>query len=461
MSPLGEFILTIHFTNENLYNLTSTLVTGDSMRYIPNVSEQESMLNQMNMTMDDLFKDIPENLEAEIPLPPPLSDLEVSRKIEATAQKNKEMLSFLGSGCYNHYIPSHIKELLSRSEFYTAYTPYQPEISQGMLQALFEYQSLICDLTGMDVCNSSNYDWATALAEAALLCERSTGSTKFVVPDLLSPFRERVLTTLAPDLEIVKVSHDERGFIDLEDLKEKVKSAGGVYIEQPSFYGFLHENLPSVGEIVHDASALFVVGVDPISLGCINPERSADIIIGDGQGLGLPQNFGGPLLGIFACKKDLLRKMPGRVIGMTESKSGERGFVMTLQTREQHIRREKATSNICTNQALCAVAAAMYLATMGKQGLKKVAELCMRNANYTMRKINDIPGFESPIFDVVHFKEFTVRHPHYEKVHDHLLRNGIQGGFMVNNTTAIYCVTEMHSKTDIETLVTTLEGFYV
>ena len=431
------------------------------MRYIPNVSEQELMLNQMNMTMEDLFKDIPDHLKGEIPLQPPLSDLEVSRKVEATVQKNKNMLSFLGSGCYNHYIPSHIKELLSRSEFYTAYTPYQPEISQGMLQALFEYQSLICDLTGMDVCNSSNYDWATALAEAALLCERSTGSKKFVVPDLLSPFRKRVLTTLAPDLEVVTVSHDERGHIDLEDLKEKVAHAGGVYVEQPSFYGFLHENLSSVGDIVHDASALFAVGVDPISLGCINPESSADIIIGDGQGLGLPQNFGGPLLGIFACKKALLRKMPGRVIGMTESESGERGFVMTLQTREQHIRREKATSNICTNQALCAVAAAMYLATMGRQGLKEVAELCMRNANYTMRKINDIPGFESPIFNAPHFKEFTVCHPQYKNVHTHLLRNNIQGGFMVNDTTAIYCVTEMHSTHDIDALVTALEGFHV
>ncbi|MBU7015727.1 MAG: aminomethyl-transferring glycine dehydrogenase subunit GcvPA [Theionarchaea archaeon] len=431
------------------------------MRYIPNVSEQELMLKQMNMTMEDLFKDIPHHLKREIPLHPPLSDLEVSRRIEATVKKNKTMLSFLGSGCYNHYIPSHIKELLSRSEFYTAYTPYQPEISQGMLQALFEYQSLICDLTGMDVCNSSNYDWATALAEAALLCERSTGSKKFVVSDLLSPFREKVLTTLAPDLEVVKVSHDTRGHIDLEDLKKKVAHAGGVYVEQPSFYGFLHENLSSVGEIAHDASALFTVGVDPISLGCISPEHSADVIIGDGQGLGLPQNFGGPLLGIFACRKALLRKMPGRVIGMTESESGERGFVMTLQTREQHIRREKATSNICTNQALCAVAAAMYLATMGKQGLREVAELCMRNAGYTMQKINEIPGFESPIFDAPHFKEFTVRHPQYAKVHEHLLRHNIQGGFMTDKTTAIYCVTEMHTALDIDALVTGLEGFHV
>lgn len=431
------------------------------MRYIPNVPKEKEMLQQMNRSMDDLFSDIPDNLKKDIALPLPLSDLDVTGKIKNITEKNKKMLSFLGAGCYNHYIPSHIKELLSRSEFYTAYTPYQPEISQGMLQALFEYQSLICDLTGMDVCNSSNYDWGTALAEAALLCERVVGTQKFVMPAIVSPFREKVLKTFAPDFNIVKVNHDHRGQINLEDLKENVKGAAGVYVEQPSFYGFFQKDLKAVGEIAHDSNALFVVGVDPISLGVVEPERSADIVIGDGQGLGLPQNFGGPLLGIFACKKALIRKMPGRVIGMTESASGERGFVMTLQTREQHIRREKATSNICTNQALCAVAAAMYLATMGKQGLKKVAEICLRNAHYTMRKINEIAGFESPVFDAVHFKEFTVRHSEYRKVHDHLLANSIQGGYILDDTTALYCVTEMHTKSDIQTLLDTLEGFHV
>ncbi len=430
------------------------------MRYIPNVSEEKAMLQQITMTTDDLFSDIPSNLKKNIKLPPPSSDLEVTREMENLKNKNKKVLSFLGAGCYNHYIPSHIKELLSRSEFYTAYTPYQPEISQGMLQALFEYQSLICDLTGMDVCNSSNYDWGTSLAEAALLCERATGKQKFVIPDLISPHREKVLKTYVPD-SVTKVAHDERGQIDLEDLKEKAKDASGIYVEQPSFYGFFHEDLKSVGEIAHDNNALLIIGTDPVSLGIIEPERTADIIIGDGQGLGLPQNFGGPLLGIFACKKELLRKMPGRIIGMTESASGEKGFVMTLQTREQHIRRERATSNICTNQALCAVAAAMYLATMGKQGLKKVAEICLQNAHYTMRKINELSGFESPVFGSVHFKEFTVRHPQYKKVHKYLLKNGIQGGFILDDTTALYCVTEMHTKSDIQKLLTTLEGFHV
>lgn len=431
------------------------------MRYIPNVSEEETMLSQIQMSMDDLFSDIPDTLKKDIALPPPLSDLEVTQKIYALNRKNKNVLSFLGAGCYNHYIPSHIKELLSRSEFYTAYTPYQPEISQGMLQALFEYQSLICDLTGMDVCNSSNYDWSTSLAEAALLCERVTGKKKFLIPDIISPFRENTLKTYTPDSEIVAVSHDQRGQINLEDLKEKVQNASGVYIEQPSFYGFFQEDLKAAGEIAHDNNALLVVGVDPISLGLIEPERSADIIIGDGQSLGLPQNFGGPLLGIFACKKGLLRRMPGRIIGLTESASQEKGFVMTLQTREQHIRREKATSNICTNQALCAVAAAMYLSTMGKNGLKKVAEICMRNAHYTMKKINEIKGFESPVYDSTHFKEFTVRHPDYRKVHEHLLENSIQGGYILDGTTALYCVTEMHAQSDIQNLLETLEGFHV
>jgi glycine dehydrogenase subunit 1 len=430
------------------------------MRYIPNVSEEKEMLSQISMSMEDLFSDIPDTLKKDILLPPPLSDLEVTREIENMVEKNKKMLSFLGAGCYNHYIPSHIKELLSRSEFYTAYTPYQPEISQGMLQALFEYQSLICDLSGMDVCNSSNYDWATSLAEAALLCKRVVKTNKFVIPALVSPFREMVLKTFVPDVDIVKIGHNARGQINLEELKENVKDAAGVYVEQPSFYGFLQEELKAVGEIAHDNDALFVVGVDPLSLGIIEPEK-ADIVIGDGQGLGLPQNYGGPLLGIFACKRALLRKMPGRIIGMTESASGERGFVMTLQTREQHIRREKATSNICTNQALCAVAAAMYLATMGKQGLQKVAEVCLQNSNYTMRKINELCGFESPVYDAVHFKEFTVCHPQYKKVDTFLLDNNIQGGYMLDNTTALYCVTEMHTKSDIQTLLKVLEGFHV
>ena len=430
------------------------------MRYIPNVSEEKEMLSSMNMTMDDLFSDIPDNLKKDSALPPPLSELEVKREIEKLNSKNRKVVSFLGAGCYNHYIPSHIKELLSRSEFYTAYTPYQPEISQGMLQALFEYQSLICDLTGMDVCNSSNYDWSTSLAEAALLCERVNEKKKFVIPDI-SPFKEHTLRGYAPDFEIAEVSYDQRGHINMEDLKEKAENASGIYVEQPSFYGVLQEDLKAAGEIAHDCNALFVVGVDPLCLGITEPEKSADIIIGEGQSLGLPQNFGGPLLGIFACRKDLLRKMPGRIIGMTESEAGERGFVMTLQTREQHIRRERATSNICTNQALCAVAAAMYLATMGKQGLKKVAEICMRNANYTMRKINEISGFQSPVYDAVHFKEFTVRHPDYAKVHEHLLANNIQGGYILSETTALYCVTEMHSQQDILNLLETLEGFHV
>lgn len=430
------------------------------MRYIPNVSEEKDMLKTMGKTMDDLFSDIPPSLKRDFTLPPPTSELEVKRELNQLARKNKKVISFLGAGCYNHFIPSHITELLSRSEFYTAYTPYQPEVSQGMLQALFEYQSLICELTGMDVCNASNYDWATSLAEAALLCERVTGKKKFLIPDMVSPFRERALKTYAPDTIVVKVSHDERGQIDLEDVKENMKDSSAIYVEQPSFYGFFQENVEAIREIAHDNGSLLVVGVDPISLGVCEPEK-ADIVIGEGQCLGLPQNFGGPLLGIFACRKEYMRMMPGRIIGMTESHAGERGFVMTLQTREQHIRREKATSNICSNQALCAVAAAMYLATMGKGGLKKVAETCMQNANYTMRGINRIEGFTAPVYDSIHFKEFTVRHPHYGKVHEYLLGKGIQGGYILDDTTALYCVTEMHSKEEVTLLLTALEGFHV
>ncbi|MFQ6087482.1 MAG: aminomethyl-transferring glycine dehydrogenase subunit GcvPA [Candidatus Methanofastidiosia archaeon] len=426
------------------------------MKYLPNEVLRREMLSEIGIS--DLFSDLPQNLRIELELPSPLSEIEVRRELERILKKNKKILSFLGAGCYNHYIPSVVKELVRRSEFYTSYTPYQPELSQGMLQALFEYQSLMAELLEMDIVNSSMYDWSTSLSEAALMCLRVTSRREFLIPKIISHERRGCLKTYtASKLKILEVEHDERGQLSLEDLKSKLsQKTCGVYLEYPYFYGFFEEKLKEISEMVHENGSLFLVGVDPMSLGILKPPE-ADIVVGEAQGLGNSMNFGGPLLGIFAIRDSrLVRKMPGRLIGMTQDLEGERGYIMTLQTREQHIRRGRATSNICTNEALCALSSAIYLSLMGRQGLKEMAELCMRNANYTMERIKDIEGFTSPLYDSIHFKEFTVAHDKMRRIDARLLSHKIQGGFLLDEKTALYCVTEMHSREDVERLLKAL-----
>jgi len=434
------------------------------MRYIPDSSEEE-MLKEMNFTREKLFSDIPKDLRSDLKLWNEKSEIEVKKEMKRILDKNKIMLNFLGAGVYNHYIPSVVKEIMRRNEFYTSYTPYQAEISQGMLQALFEYQSLMAEVLDMDVVNCSMYDWATSLAEAALMCYRVKKKPRFIISKNIHPERKKVLETYTEDiLEIVEIGYDENG-IDLEDLKKNIDNCCGVYIENPTFLGYFEQNLEEIEEIVHKNDALIVAGVDPISLGIIKPPGEyADIAIG--ESVGYPMSFGGPLLGIFGVKNDmnLIRKMPGRLIGATEDLDGNLGFVMTLQTREQHIRREKATSNICSNEALCAVASAVYLAFLGKKGLKEIGELCMKNANYTMRRINEIKGFKAPLFNSLHFKEFTVHHENMKEIDKKLLENNIQGGVILDRIgfdlkdTALYCVTEMHTKEDIDKLISVLEA---
>ncbi|MEA1993468.1 MAG: aminomethyl-transferring glycine dehydrogenase subunit GcvPA [Euryarchaeota archaeon] len=434
------------------------------MRYIPECNEKE-MLEKIGFTKEKLFSDVPKNLRGSLDLWDEKSEIEIKKELKEILSKNEVMLNFLGAGVYNHYIPSAVKEITGRTEFYSSYTPYQPEVSQGMLQALFEYQSLMAELLDMDVVNASMYDWATSLAEAALMCYRIKKKPRFIISENIHPERKDVLKTYAEGiLEIVEVGYDERG-IDCEELKEKMKDVCGVYIENPTFLGYFEHKLKEIEEIVHETGALLVAGVDPISLGVIKPPGEyADIAIG--ESVGYPVSFGGPLLGIFGVRNDrkLIRKMPGRLIGATEDEEGEQGFVMTLQTREQHIRREKATSNICSNETLCAVASAVYLSFMGKKGLKKLAELCMKNAKYAMKRINEIKGFKAPIFNSLHFKEFTVHHENMAAVHKKLLKNNIQGGVLLKNVgfnlknTALYCVTEMHSKKDIDRLISVLEA---
>ena len=447
--------------------------------YIPNTREiREQMLREIGVaSIDELFADIPEQIRLKRPLelPGPMSELEVRRHVREMLSKNRpltEVLSFIGGGPWPHYIPAHVWALLQRSEFSTSYTPYQAEASQGMLQALFEYQSLICELTGLGVANASLYDWATALGEAALMCARVTHRKRFLVPALISLERFGVLKNYVsgPGLEVVKIGYDRRtGQLDLSRLRSELgKDVAGVYVENPGYLGFLETQVDEIADLAHKAEALFVVGVNPISLGLLKPpgEYGADLVIGEGQPLGNPISFGGPLLGIFACRDDskLIRQIPGRLIGMTTTMDGKvRGFAMTLQAREQHVRRERATSSICTNEALCAMAAAIYLSSLGPHGLRGLGEVCAANASYAMEKLGAIGGLRVPIFDAPHFNEFTLSCDDMgmsiDELNTKLLQRNIFGGKPVRDEfpelgeTALLCTTELHSREDIDRLV--------
>ena len=459
--------------------------------WLPNSPKKikEDMLKTIGVKeVSELFSDIPEKVrfkgewdKLEIGFGRPLSELEIQRIIDDILSKNKVFKKppvFLGAGVWPHYVPEVVKYIMSRAEFCTTYTPYQAEISQGLLQALFEYQSMIADLLEMEVVNASMYDWASAVAEAFLMALRvNKGKNRILIPSTMNPMHLEVVKTYTMPRGVVieKVKYDSvTGLIDLEDLKEKVAkgNVAAVYIENPSFLGFIEENARDVGEIAHDGKALFIMGVDPISLGILKPPGAlgADIAVGEGQPLGLGLNYGGPYLGIFAVKWDmkLIRQMPGRLIGLTTTVDGkDRAFTMILQTREQHIRREKATSNICTNEALCALGAAVYLALMGKHGLKKLGELILYRTNYAIKKMNTITGVKAPIFKSLHFKEFTVNFDKtnmpYTKIHKELLKKGIHGGLYLREffpefgETALYCVTELHTKDDIDLLIKSLK----
>ena len=452
--------------------------------YIPNSQPEikKEMMQEIGIkSIEELYADIPEKycLKKPLNIPEALSEFEVKRHVETLLSKNKtcnDMPVFLGAGCWPHYVPAVVKEIVQRSEFLTAYTPYQPEISQGMLQALFEYQSMICELTNMDVANSSMYDWASALGEAARMAARITGRGEVLIPRIIHPERAATLHVYAEPAEIMieQVAYErENGQINLEDLKNKISDkTAAVYIENPSYLGFIETQVDEISKEAHAHGALFIVGVDPTSLGILKPpgEYDADIVIGEAQPLGNAMNFGGPLLGIFACRGDmnLIRQMPGRIIGLTTTMDGGgQGFCMALQTREQHIRREKATSNICSNEALCAVASAVYMALLGPQGLRELGETIMYKANYAMRLISEIDGVKAPIFKSAHFKEFTVNFDgaglSVKEVHKKLLQHKIHGGKDISKEvpelgeTAIYCVTEVHSKEEIERLAEVLK----
>lgn len=430
------------------------------------------MLKYLKLTsVDELFHDIPREVRTDgLRLPDGLSELDLRRELEEMMSVNRpasHQPTFLGAGVYHHFIPAAVKTIVSRSEFVTSYTPYQPEISQGMLQSLFEYQSYMAELTAMDVVNSSMYDASTALGEAVLMSHRITGGDTFLMSRAVSPEKRQVAATYArgADIKIVEVAYEtDSGQVDLEDLRAKVKDGVcGFYFESPNFFGPVETKAEEIRKTL--GSRTMVVGVNPMSLALLRPpgEYGADIVIGDAQIFGTSMNLGGPMIGLFACKSDHVRKMPGRLIGMTTDIEGKRAFCMTLQTREQHIRRSKATSNICTNEALLAVAASAYLAVIGRNGLRQTAAKNVENMHSLSSRINSVPGFKAPRFKATHFNEFVVTsQADSGKVHKELLARGVHGGLVLTDafpelgSSALYATTEMHTKADHDKLVAAL-----
>ncbi len=429
------------------------------------------MLEYMGLgSWEDLFKDIPQEARKESIDIEAMDEYELYRYAKSLAEKNRDffhMPNFLGAGVYFHFIPPTVLALASRAEFYTAYTPYQPEISQGMLQALFEYQSLMAELTGMDIANSSMYDASTALGEAARMAYRINRRKEILVPENIHWEKESVLKNYIAGLgmKIRKYPLNDRGMVDMDALSSLLTDeTGAVYVENPNFFGVIDENVPDIKELI--GKRILIVGVNPISLGILKPpgEYGADIVIGEGQILGNPISFGGPLLGIFATRMEYVRKMPGRLIGMTKDSEGKRAFVMTLQTREQHIRRGKATSNICSNEALCALLSTFYLAYLGSNGLRRVAKKNMENIKLLMQKLQDA-GFNAPHFKAKHFNEFLLelpKNPHI--VEEELIKRGVQGGYPINEgcfpnvpNSMLLCTTEMHTEEDMDKLVQALK----
>jgi len=427
--------------------------------YISNTeADRQEMLQAIGVaTSDQLFLDIPQShRDPHLDLPKPLSELELLRELRATSQLNanlEDYACFLGAGSYNHYVPSVVKHIVGRSEFYTSYTPYQAEISQGTLQSTFEFQSLICDLTGMDVANAGMYDGSTAIAEAALMACRVTRRRHVTVLDTVSPLYIEILRTYmnAQDITIDVQSPDSLA----------VSSDTACLISQyPNFYGYI-EHLSTHSAAAHDAGALLVVSTDPIALGMLRPpgDFDADIVVGEGQPLGSSTNFGGPYLGLFACSEKYLRQMPGRIVGKTTDTQGREGYVLTLQTREQHIRRETATSNICTSESLVALAATAYLSALGPVGLRKVAEQCYHKAHYAAQQISQLPGYCLPI-EGTFFCEFVVQCPKSPaEINGVLQGSKIIGGLDISDQIdngMLLCVTEMNTRDQIDSLVETL-----
>ncbi len=439
------------------------------MRYIPNTPQQQTeMLREIGMQrMDDLFAMVPEEvrLGRELDLPPALSEMELMAQMKRMASRNascENTVCFLGAGAYDHFIPNVVPSLLSRQEFYTAYTPYQPEISQGTLQAIFEFQSMICMLTGMDVANASMYDGASALAEAALMACRTSNRDEVIVAESAAPQSREVLNTYTHfrGITVVTVGY-KNGRVDMDDLAAKLSDrTAAVIVQSPNFFGVIEE-IEAIAEAAHVHKAALIASCDPISLGLLKAPglMGADIAVGEAQPLGNPISFGGPYVGYFAAREKWLRKMPGRIVGETIDREGKRGFVLTIQAREQHIRREKATSNICSNEALCALAATMYLSAMGRSGLRDVAEQCVNKSRYAYDQLLATGRFE-PVFSAPFFCEFVLWYKgDVAELNAKLLKAGILGGYDLGRNYRgfkggwLVAVTEKRTRDEIDALV--------
>ncbi|MBI4398446.1 MAG: aminomethyl-transferring glycine dehydrogenase subunit GcvPA [Candidatus Omnitrophica bacterium] len=445
------------------------------MNYLPlTETDRQAMLCDIGVQcFEDLVRVIPSALRVkDLNLPGGTSELELARELAELSAQNQppsRCLSFLGGGYYDHFIPSVIHHILSRSEFYTAYTPYQAEASQGTLQTVFEYQSMIAELTGMDVSNASNYDGASAAAEAVLLALRHTGRKKILCAQTLHPeYRQTIQTYCSGShFKVVEIPYDSRGGLDKARLSAEIDSdTAGFIAGTPNFFG-LAEDFSGIAQQLREAGALFILSVNPLSLGILKSpgEWGADIAVGEGQPLGIPMSYGGPGLGFFAVKRDLIRKIPGRLVGMTQDRNGKRCFALTLQAREQHIRREKAGSNICTNHALLALAASVYLSVMGREGLKKTAEYNVKSAVYLREHIRQIPGFEI-VFGGTIFNEFVIRST--QKSSAEILKNlqnkNILGGLELARfypelaNCILVCATETKTKAELDRLVEALRS---
>ncbi len=450
---------------------------------LPNLDEGlvAKMLERVGAaSVDDLFSDIPQavRLGRKLRIPEGASEYEVRREVQARLAQNRtppSTLCFLGGGVWPHYVPAAVESITSRQEFYTAYTPYQAEISQGMLQALFEYQSLMCDLLGMEVCNSSLYDWASAAGEAVRMAGRVTGRRRALLAGNSGLQRRSVIRTYTEPMgmQLETVGFDRaRGTLDIRDLQRKLSDdVACLYIETPNYFGAIEDGIGELVSKVQGAGGLAIVGVDPISLSLVKEPGSygADIVVGEGQPLGIAMNYGGPHLGIFAVKDiKLARSMPGRLIGITTALSdpSRRAFAMVLQAREQHIRREAATSNVCTNQSLMALAAASYLSLLGKAGFRALGESVISNSHYAARRLSQVRGVSSPHFRGAYFKEFVVSYKKARSrvVFERMARKGVLAGYPVPRSFGLgaeagsFCVTEVHTRSDIEQLADALEG---
>ena len=435
--------------------------------------DRKEMMAKIGISsLDELFSTIPKDimLKRELNVPSPMTELELIQLFEKITQKNnyQNYLSFLGAGAYSHVIPYIVDYLSSRGEFISPYTPYQPEVSQGTLQVIFEFQTLICQLTGMDIANASLYDGASAAAEAVLMAHRLKGKSKVIIAKTLHPHYRRVIQTYVKNLgvEIEEIKYSETGEFDLKDLRKKLDDkTAAVVFQSPNFMGII-ENLKKISDLAHSVQALSIVVVtEPVSLGILEApgKLEADIVAGEGQSFGLPLSFGGPYLGFMACCKEYIRQFPGRIAGQTKDVDGKRGFVLTLSTREQHIRRERATSNICTNQAWCALRATIFLETLGREGLKELAWQNIQKANYALEKLSQIKGIKRKFKGNI-FNEFVLEFSGgFEKISGFLRKKGIVGGLNLGEyypelkKCVLVCVTEMHKREEIDKLAAILK----